>query len=106
MRLTIRVLLAVFLCLNFLSASAATLTVNSTADNGTGSLRDTLAVAQPGDAIHFSPDLAGQTILLTSGELMVNGLTNVTIDASALPGGVVISANYASRVFNITNHAG
>src|SRR6516162_8242272 len=50
----------------------STLTVTSTADSGPGTLRADIAAAQPGDTIVFSPSLAGQTITLTSGELVVN----------------------------------
>ncbi|HEY4416851.1 MAG TPA: choice-of-anchor Q domain-containing protein [Verrucomicrobiae bacterium] len=100
-----RAVLALFFCLNFLSARAATLLVTRTADHGAGTLRDTLAAAQSGDTIHFSPDLAGQTISLTNGELVVNGLTDLTIDASTLPEGMTINGYSTSRIFDITNRA-
>src|SRR5947209_7816585 len=50
----------------------STLTVLNNADNGDGSLRALLASAGSGDAIRFDPSLAGQTITLTSGELVLN----------------------------------
>ena len=43
------------------------LTVTSAADDGAGTLRQTIAVAESGDTIQFSPELSGQTISLTSG---------------------------------------
>ena len=60
------------------TVNAATLTVTTTADNGAGSLRDALAVASDGDTIQFDSALNGQTISLTSGELVVD--TDVTIN--------------------------
>ena len=54
------------------TAREATLTVTSTADGGPGSLRDTIAAAGDGDAIQFDPALNGQTVSLTSGELVIN----------------------------------
>ena len=56
---------------------AATLTVTSTADSGAGSLRDAIAEANDGDTIQFAPALNGQTIALTSAELVID--TSITI---------------------------
>src|SRR5438093_11227860 len=50
---------------------ATTITVTTTADSGPGSLRQALADAQGGDTIEFDSSLNGQTITLTSGELVV-----------------------------------
>ena len=50
----------------------STLTVTSAADSGAGSLRADIAAAQPGDTIAFAPSLAGQTITLTTGNLVIN----------------------------------
>jgi hypothetical protein len=50
----------------------APLTVTTTADSGTGSLRDTIAGAADGDTIQFDPALNGQTITLTSDELVID----------------------------------
>src|SRR5262245_54898747 len=52
-------------------ALPTTLTVTSPADDGDGSLRTTIAIAQNGDQIVFDDSLQGQTITLTSGELAV-----------------------------------
>src|SRR5438105_13690216 len=55
----------------------ATLIVTNTNDNGAGSLRDTIAAANDGNTIQFDPALNGQTIMLTSGELVID--KNITI---------------------------
>jgi hypothetical protein len=51
--------------------------VTSTADSGAGSLRQALADVNDGDTIQFDPALNGQTITLTSDELVID--SNVTI---------------------------
>ena len=88
------------LCLIALSTQAATITVTNTNDNGTGSLRQALADAVDGDTINFDSSLNGQTITLTSGELLVN--KSVTISG---PGAnmLAVDANHASRVFYISS---
>ncbi len=87
---------------------AATLIVTNTADNlsgdpdAPGSLREAIAEANPGDTIVFANSLSGQTIYLISGQLNVG--TSLTIDASALPGGIMIGAGDSlSGVFDITS---
>ena len=57
---------------------AATLIVTATTDSGAGSLRDAIAAASAGDTIQFDAALKGQTITLTSAELLIH--KNVTID--------------------------
>lgn len=92
---------SVWLCLPTAS-HAATLIVTSTDDTGAGSLRQTIAGANPGDTIVFDSSLAGQTIYLASGVLNVG--TSLTIDATALPGGMRIgTGSYSSGVFQITS---
>ena len=71
--------------------------VTTTSDSGNGSLRQIVASASGGSTITFDPSLSGQTITLTSGELLLN--QNLTIDGSALASGVTISGNNSSRVF-------
>ncbi|MCS6793081.1 MAG: DUF4347 domain-containing protein, partial [Oscillatoriaceae bacterium SKYG93] len=73
-----------------------TLTVTNNADSGPGSLRNAIATATPGDTIVFAPSLAGQTITLTSGQILIN--KNLIIDGAAAPG-LTISGNNTSRVF-------
>lgn len=72
----------------------ALITVTNTNDNGGGSLREAIALAQPGDTVKFASSLNNQTITLTSGELIIN--KNLILD-----GAVTISGNNASRVIDI-----
>src|SRR4051812_45137028 len=80
----------------------STLTVMNNADNGDGSLRAVIAAAHSGDTIVFDNGLNGQTITLTSGELVVD--KSLAIKG---PGAdqLAISGNSASRVIEITNGA-
>ena len=74
--------------------------VINTADSGPGSLREALAWAfLPDTAITFAADLSGGSIVLQGTELTID--KSLTIDASALSGGLTVSGNAASRVFNI-----
>src|SRR6478752_2693032 len=98
-----RILFATFLsavCLIALSTQAATITVTNTNDSGSGSLRQAVADAFGGDTINFSSSLNGQTIMLTSGELLVD--KRVTISG---PGAntLAVDANHTSRVFYIAS---
>lgn len=65
-------------------------------DSGAGSLRAVIAVALPNSTITFTNTLAGETIKLTSGEILIK--TNLAIDGSSA-GGICISGNNLSRVF-------
>jgi predicted outer membrane repeat protein len=69
-------------------------------DAGAGSLRYAITYTTNGGTITFSSNLAGSTIKLTSGEMMVSN--NLTVDASALPGGLTISGNNASSAFYVS----
>ena len=82
------------------SLRGATIAVTTINDNGPGSLRQALAAATDGDTINFHSSLNGQTITLTSGELLVN--KSVTISG---PGAnaLAVDANHASRVFHIAS---
>ena len=86
------------LCLIALSSQAATLTVSNNGDAGAGTLRQALADAANFDTINFNSSLNGQTITLTSGELLVD--KHITISG---PGAnnLAVDANHASRVFYI-----
>jgi len=85
----------------------STLTVTSAADSGAGSLRAEIAAANPGDTINFASSLNGQTITLTSGELVLN--KSLTIQGPgagqlAISGGTPPLRGYnpnASRVFEV-----
>ncbi len=87
------------LCLIALSAQAATITVMNTNDSAAGSLRQAIADAVNGDTINFDSSLNGQTITLTTGELLVN--KNVIING---PGSdnLTVDGNHASRVFHVS----
>src|SRR5262249_1090484 len=76
----------------------STLTVLSNNDSGPGSLRAEISAAQSGDTIRFAGKLAGQTITLTGGELVIDK----DLDVEGLGAGrVTVSGNHASRVFDI-----
>src|SRR5262249_19239636 len=76
--------------------AANIIVVTNTNDNGPGSLRDALAIAQDSDTIDAT-GISG-TILLTSGELQINH--SVTISA---PGAdrLAVDGNAQSRVFYV-----
>jgi hypothetical protein len=76
------------------------LTVTTAADSGAGTLRAEIAAANSGDTINFASSLQGQTITLTSGELLINkGLTIQGPGAAQL----TISGGNASQVFDVTS---
>src|SRR5262249_20802251 len=54
------------------------ITVTNTKDSGSRSLRQALADSSDGDLINFAAALEGQTVTLTSGELVID--KNVTIE--------------------------
>jgi len=78
----------------------STLTVLNTHDSGAGSLRAEIAAAHSNDTIVFAPSLDGQTITLTSGELLIK--KNLTI-AGPGAGELTVSGNNASRVFEVAS---
>jgi hypothetical protein len=75
------------------------LTVMNNLDSGPGSLRAEIAASNSGDTIvFFGPNLNGQTITLTSGELEItHSLTILGLGA----GHLTISGNNQSRVFEV-----
>ena len=76
----------------------STLTVTNTLDSGPGSLRNDIAAAVSGDTIVFDQSLAGQQILLTSGELYITK----SVSIQGLPTKPVISGGgIYSRVFDV-----
>ncbi len=85
----------------WVASGAAGTVVTTNADSGLGSLRWAVSNAVPGTTVTFAPGLSGQTILLTSGEILLT--TNLTIDASALAGGIQINGNHTSRIFEIAS---
>jgi hypothetical protein len=72
-------------------------TVTNNLDSGAGSLRAAIADAHTGDLITFDVRMRGETITLTSGELLIT--QSLTIDG--LESRITISGNGASRVFDI-----
>jgi hypothetical protein len=80
------------------ASPADTLTVQNNLDSGAGSLRDVIRTARDDDTIVFSPNLAGQTITLTSGELKIQ--KDLVIEGPG-PSLLAISGNDSSRVFTI-----
>jgi predicted outer membrane repeat protein len=76
----------------------STLTVTNNLDSGNGSLRADISKAHNRDTIVFAPSLDGQTITLTSGELVIN--QKLTIQG---PGAsqLTISGGNTSRVFEV-----
>ena len=94
---------------NFLNGAALTQyaqdlilrTVTSNADNGVGTLRQTIIDAGAGDTITFN---AGMSITLTTGQLSI--AKNLTIDGDLDNDGtadVTVNGNAASRVLDITS---
>ncbi len=80
-------------------ANPTTLVVSNLNDSGPGSLRATVAIYAPGSTVTFAPNLSGQTITLTTGQIV---LTNsMTIDASTLANGIAINGNASSRIFQV-----
>ena len=53
----------------------------------------------PATTIQFATNLSGTTILLTTGQLAVSN--SLTIDASALPGGIQINGHRERRGYSI-----
>jgi CSLREA domain-containing protein len=96
------------LCAVF-QAHAATVTVNSTADNGPGNcattctLRDAIASAAAGDSIMFDPGLTyPATITLAGQELLIYKSLNIVGPG---PGQLTIDANQQSRLVEIALNA-
>ena len=75
--------------------------VVTNADSGPGSLRYAIVYVTNNATITFDPSLSGATITL-SNTLTIN--TNLTIDASALPGGLQINGNHAVQIFNVASN--
>jgi len=79
----------------------SSVTVANNADSGAGSLRQAIVDVCAGGTISFDAGLAGQTITLTSGQLVINkGLTITGLNTSP---GVTVSGNHTGKVFNINS---
>lgn len=71
-------------------AFAASITVSNSLDAGAGSFRDAIIASNSGDTIYFSPSIDGNTIFLSTGEIIIdkslviigNGTSNTFLDGS------------------------
>ncbi len=77
-----------------------TIVVANLDDAGAGSLRQAIADAVAGDVIAFEESLAGGTIMLTSGALVV--AKHITVEGSPSEG-ITISGHHSSRVLEISD---
>ncbi len=94
-----RCLIPLLLALATTSTRAATMTVTRLSDDyQQGSLRYSIQQARDGDLVTFAPELKGQTIFVTRGELVVD--RSVTILGPG-PAQLALSGNGSSRVLNI-----
>src|SRR5690242_7725931 len=94
---------AIFLAVALLAvetAGAVTIVVTTVADSGPGTLRQALATSGDGDTVDAT-GVSG-TILLTSGELLVN--KSVSIIGPG-PANLSVDANHATRVFHIASNS-
>ncbi len=82
-----------------LPAFTATITVTSTADSGVGSLRQAVADASSGDVINFN--VSGDTITLTSGQIVVPA--SLTIQGPGEDALIVESNGNPNRVFEFSS---
>jgi hypothetical protein len=80
---------------------ATTITVTNTNDSGPGSLRQALADANDGDTINFDVSLKGQTIALTSGELVIDKSITITGPGSNQLAVGVENFQYTFRLFHV-----
>ena len=86
-----------------LQVTAATIvTVTNTDDAGPGSLRQAIADAAPGSVIQFAAPVAGQTIVLSTGQLTIDKA--LTIEGP-LATGMTVSGGFSSRVFSVAQGA-
>jgi len=84
------------------SGTLNTITVTSTANSGTGSLRSAISQATSGTTIRFAPALANQTITLSS-QLEISPGKNITIDGTGVEN-LTISGNRATRIFYVNSN--
>ncbi len=96
-----RLFVALALLAASLASPAANLVVTNLADSGPGTLRSAITNADSGAVITFDPSLSGASITL-SNTLTIN--TNLTIDASGLPGGLQINGNHAVQIFSVASN--
>ncbi|MES2594002.1 MAG: choice-of-anchor Q domain-containing protein [Verrucomicrobiota bacterium] len=80
-------------------AIAGTYTVTTTASAGGGSLAQTITDATPGSFVVFQASLAGKVLTMPAGEIILD--KDLTIDASALAGGVILQGEGVNRLLYI-----
>ncbi|MFT6815341.1 MAG: hypothetical protein ACJAZ3_001248, partial [Sphingobacteriales bacterium] len=73
--------------------------VENNLDAGTGSLRMALSQAKDGDTIWINPSLSNQTLVLSTGQLVIGASVKL------IGNGFTINANSSSRVFSAENLA-
>jgi hypothetical protein len=95
--------LLIGIIISFIPVSATNRTVINLNDSGAGSLRQAIYDAIPGDKIIFATNLSGETISLTSGQLVID--KDLTIDGSTLANPITISGDNLSRVFSVGNES-
>jgi hypothetical protein len=79
-------------------AVAQAATVTNTNDSGAGSLRAAIAASASGDTIDFAPALNGQTIILSSGRLVIDKALTISGPGT---GGLTISGGHNDAVFDV-----
>src|SRR5258706_5516961 len=99
--LTITVLIVLILAISpAQKVLSATVIVTSTADNGSGTLRNAIAAASSGDTITFDPTIFStpKTITLTSGKLVIDKNLNIKGPGANF---LAIDGNSATVIFAI-----
>src|SRR5262245_41776062 len=99
-RTTIFIVGVLLLCAAVIHAQATTITVTNTNDSGSGSLRQALVDANDGDTINFDVSLKGQTIALTSDELVIDKSITITGPGSDQLA-VTVDFQYHFRIFHV-----
>lgn len=75
---------------------------NANAADGTGiSLREAIHYSPPGATITFAPTIAGQTIHVTNGQILID--KDITLDGSNATSGITISGANNSRIFEVAD---
>jgi len=77
------------------------LDVTTTADSGAGSLRAAIAGAAADDPLSFAPEISGETITLSSGQVVLD--QDLDIDATSLDAPPLLRAGSDSRIFEVTS---
>lgn len=94
--MNLRLTLFAVVLFNAMVSDAATITVTSLADSGSGSLRTAVASAASGDTINIT---ATGTITLTSGEIAITKALSISGPGTA---SLTVSGNNASRIFKVS----